>query len=1094
MEESFEQFLTEGRPSPPSQIPTSSSSGGGSSSSESEGSSVKRLRERGKTVRTKVTTRKKIQKTGSDPLVSSRTDFKNISIPSRSFVADGEVNIKPLNDTTEELRGVDEEVDKSTSEMNRIAGILAASRRYGSEYSRMTPKQQKELQDNFRALKEKHTRLQERQKELRSRLQNEKRDLERELQVLKEKHEMQERSNDNQRYALTNEITQLKNEISKYVTKEGQITEEKVKLSRKIEKQKRNEESNRRQIQELQSKNTELARRSTELEEANKDTIRRLETKSREMSMMEEQHRIAIDNKDVAFSTFELGQKRRIEDLDRQITELRQRSSVDETKIDLLQNQKREFETKILEEKARNELEKSQLSREHANKIGVAREEISRLRTVADRSLHEQQEIANQLYETKEVLARKTRELEDFAVITDGLRAQLNNLENRLNIVASEKATLESKVSDGILQQQKAQRRKERYKITIDRLQHEIELLKANPKQFIEEKKRDPRPYPIYSSDEERAKPPQHSLVIQPQQLPPITVNVNTRSPSSTLQNDDHEEEVESFQRSRVEKSTPWVRKADAGSIRSQSEIIDIQSYDPQIPEQAKKWRETLVNIAKNVDIGNPRRVYDAIEAILRRNHPREAEFYHHFYLLVRNVEGKAGKKKGAFWVAQTEGLKHLVNNIVEASTEEITVVPLKEAKFFPLSKSELSNGIAMELRTFQEKPESDLIREIRGSQSSSTNRPWNPSGTKPVNPPVYPLPTPSELESGLPAIPRFRPPILPGKYKDAVETIHRQELDSKVAEARKPGSSWTPEERGIAARSQIRYNRKYPNAPLRGIDQRLHEYELGDRLDPSLVLFNKEKVLVMTYNFWDFVQQNLLLKINRAQPNYVVELQDKGDHSWTNVVSGTDFNDIVYYLTDHLWENLQVRQINGSLVRKPSMLSVQKFLDNQAIKRVTDELIQIDEDYVEPWQDRIRSMLEAAVDSGLFVSILEALQDINLEFKIGEPRFMKALKSTPFMSLVAARYQKTVVDASRTATGNQMNNAASNVSNCIDAARADMGLPKLTTGVDYSNALTFEPERTTLITSSRSNQRLITSSTSTIGQSPSLPGFSLIF
>jgi hypothetical protein len=1024
---------------------------------------------------------------------STKRFGENVDIPSTPFLPIIPIDTEPLNDTTEKLAILNDEIATINQELTKHARILSSANRYGSDYSKMTPKQQEEIQKKFKTLKTRLDKLQTDQKDLLLVSEQEKRLLEHQLENLRNASALRERTAEHEKVILNSQLEQLRTEVTDHVVKEGRLTEEKGNLLKKLEKRKVIEETNKREINDLHSRNTELANRAVDLERSNENNLRQLDIKVRELDSLAEEQRRAIERKEMEFKDLEMKATRRIERLNQQLDEAKRKTSTDESLIHDLETQKRDIQDSLLIERGKNDREKTQLIREQAEITQKSNEEISRLRTVVDQSFREQQDIFNQLNDVKNMLSRKTRELDDISTITDGLRAQINTLEKNLNIVAAEKASLESKIRDGVRSQQKAQRKKERYKLTIDRLKNEIELLKTNPKQFLEEKKKEPSPYPIYSSEEEETRPPRRNLII-----PPITVNVDTGKStysslpsSSSKAQDDIEYEVERHQRDRIEKSTPWVRKADSGAEKSQNEIVDFQSFSPQIPEQARKWRETLTNISNNVDIGNPHRVYEAVEALLKRNHPHEAEFYHHFYLLVRAVEGKAGKKKGGFWVAQTEGLKHLANNIIEAATENITVAPLANSQHFPLSKAELSNGIAIELHAFREKPGPDLT-DLGFVNEPEKRYAWTPSKTKPVNPPVYPLPTPAELEAGLPAIPKSRPAIAPGQYKNTIEAVHRQELDSKIVEARKPGSNWTTEERGIASRNQIRYGKGYSGAPLRGIDQRLREYELEDRLDPSLHLFNRENVLIMTYNFWDFIQQKILLKINRAQPNYVVELQDKADHSWTNVVSGTDFNDIVYYLTDHLWQNLQVRQINGSLIRKPSMLSIKKFLDNQAIKRVTDEITQIDEEYIQPWQDRISSMLEAAIDSGFFVSFREALQDLGLKFEIGNPRFMEALKSMPFVSLVAAHYQKTVTDYRTSATGNQINNANLNVSNCIDAARASMGLPKLTTGTDYSSIVSFEPERTSIIP--RQNQRLLNYTPSpTIEEASSLPGFTLM-
>lgn len=990
--------------------------------------------------------------------------------------------------------------------------------------------QRSNLKAEFEKLKQEHSQAVQRANALEKEFSDKKTELEGRITELIQALESSTAQLKHQQEEKQSEITVLERNMNVYETtlesqkQELQTQKENVrKLSEDLQQKQSLHDS-------LTEKFAQLVQKANKTNQLNTQNIAKLQEKETELESSKRTYEITLASLKTQLNNQTARSDGRIRAAGEELQKLRDQTNTEmadqrknfEEKQREFQIQKQQLEQNLEVEKNKYNEAVEELRRNTDVNNASLNEEISSLRkqTAIDQNL--QKNLTSDLERMQAQISKQEDDLDREQRLLRSTQEELLKIQNDVLNITSDKEKSERDLAKQIELYDSLQRKQERRKATNRRLKEELKMLRENPKQFVEKNKNNERRYERDSSDdddeeeEERRRkrlPRRQQLMpsalsqdvnpllytpppivsLQPQQ-PPVTVNVNTHYPSLSQLRDDGDDERPPSQQ-RVISTSSWIRKSD-GKILPQSETIDIQSFTPKIPEQAKRWQDTLNNIARNSDIGNPHRVYEAVERLLKTNHPDESEFYHDFYLLVRTVEGKAGKKRGQFWVAETEDLKHLANNIIEAATESITVVPLKEAGFFPLSKADLSNGISYELQQFKEKPRveppkppmnqpqiptpsssslsspSSLSSSYISEPSSSRQGPesrslisndiqseqprryaWNASRKRTPHAPRFPLPTPKQLNEGLPELPQGRRPrVLPGGYHDTIETIHQQELTKKQQEARRQGSGWTAEERDIAALNQSRYQNRYPNAPLRGIDQRLAEYGLRDRLDPSLVLFDNENALVITYNFWDFIQQRILGNINKAQPNYVVEFQEGSDYSWTNVVQGTDFNDIAHYLADHLWENLQVRHIGGPLTRKPSMLSVKKYLDNQAISRITDELVQIDQEYVQPWQDRIFSMLQTAVDSSFFAAFRESMNDLNLKFEIGETKFKDALKNMFFASLVAAHYQKTIVDTSVSSTGYRIANTNSNVTNAIDAARESMGLSKITTGFDFVN------------------------------------------
>jgi len=460
---------------------------------------------------------------------------------------------------------------------------------------------------------------------------------------------------------------------------------------------------------------------------------------------------------------------------------------------------------------------------------------------------------------------------------------------------------------------------------------------------------------------------------------------------------------------SALAQTTQWTRPPVRSGAARRREIIDINNFKPDIPAQAEAWKVKLEGVARDINIGDPDRVYRSVEQLLRSTHPSESEFYHRFYTMIGWVEGACAKNKGAFWIAKTEGLQHLTKDVIEAATTKINTIPISEAEFFPLSRDELTTGIARELTVYR--------------------RMTTSSGRKvEVAAPAYQLVKSVD------------------DYRNTVIRRQQDELNDAAAgfvREEEAGDERIRDERASASRNQQRYLKRNPEAPLLGFGQRYVESKAVDRLDPNtLTLFNYESALIIPYNFWYFLQEKIISKLNVGHDKYVVELKNMTDHAWTNVPAGHTINDIAHYLADNLWDKLQIRHAKGSTERIPSVLSVKKMLDDLAIKRVTEQMSFIDANYNQAWQDRIVALLQTAVHPNAFNSFITALAKIGYPFDVYDPRLNRVLQNITFANLVGAIYQQNVLsNRAGGVTGRQIVAADSKVSRLIDELSRSLGI-----------------------------------------------------
>src|SRR3989338_9176947 len=475
------------------------------------------------------------------------------------------------------------------------------------------------------------------------------------------------------------------------------------------------------------------------------------------------------------------------------------------------------------------------------------------------------------------------------------------------------------------------------------------------------------------------------------------------------LVDDDSPSSSEPVRVSRPESSAPtlasvqWTRPPVRSGAARRREIIDINNFKPDIPAQAEAWKVKLEGVARDINIGDPDRVYRSVEQLLRSTHPSESEFYHRFYTMIGWVEGACAKNKGAFWIAKTEGLQHLTKDVIEAATTKINTIPISEAEFFPLSRDELTTGIARELTVYR--------RMTTGSGRKVE-----------VAAPAYQLVKSAD------------------DYRNTVIRRQQDELNDAAAGFWREGDV---AERERASMNQQRYLKRNPEAPLLGFGQRYVESKAVDRLDPgTLTLFNYESALIIPYNFWYFLQEKIISKLNVGHDKYVVELKNMTDHAWTNVPAGHTINDIAHYLADNLWDKLQIRHAKGSTERIPSVLSVKKMLDDLAIKRVTEQMSFIDANYNQAWQDRIVALLQTAVHPNAFNSFITALAKIGYPFDVYDPRLNRVLQNITFANLVGAIYQQNVLsNRAGGVTGRQIVAADSKVSRLIDELSRSLGI-----------------------------------------------------
>jgi hypothetical protein len=544
----------------------------------------------------------------------------------------------------------------------------------------------------------------------------------------------------------------------------------------------------------------------------------------------------------------------------------------------------------------------------------------------------------------------------------------------------------------------------------IGRFTESLEALRANPNEVATS---GPLAGFMYSSsdEEERRRPrrqsndPDDAVVAAPSSRitnvtddAPVAVTTTTTTLGSTS----------------VRKSREWVRPPPPLRRGGREEIFDINNFEPKIPEQLAAWSAKLDGVTKAIEIGAPDNVYRKVKALLTEDHPNETEFYHRFYTFVGLVEGACAKSKGTFWKSKDVDLEHMAKDIADATVTDIVTIPISEAEFFPLSKDELALGIAGALEEYRR-------ADKRGVRIE-------------VDPPTDSLWTPQELEKDT-------------DFRARVEKRQEQEFNTRIREWRKEAQGSGPqdpnkEKREAAERNQQRYAKRSSNAPLVGFSQRWQESKVDDRLDPDkIVLFNYEGALIIPYNFWYFLQDKIISKLNTGHSNYTVELKSMTDHAWTNIPAGHTINDIAQNLADGLWDKLQIRSVDGSLKRRPSLFSVKTFLNDIAAKRVINQINYINDSYNQVWQDKLTSMLQVVVDPNVFNAFNTALGSLGRRFDIYDERLNGLLQNITFANLVGAIYQKNVVDSRVGVTGLQLRSAAAKVSSLLDAVKRTLSL-----------------------------------------------------
>lgn len=548
-----------------------------------------------------------------------------------------------------------------------------------------------------------------------------------------------------------------------------------------------------------------------------------------------------------------------------------------------------------------------------------------------------------------------------------------------------------------------------------------------------------------------------------------------------------------------------WYQHQQLSSKNNNTEkldIIDISTYQPEISIDAERWRTKLTGIIDNLDLGNPNKVYQSVEALLTKNHPNEKRFFHTFYELTQIIEGSIYAKEGSMWTAPTTDLNHLIKSIVEAASEKIFTIPIKDADYFPISQGELQTGIYYELSKYIAPPSSSLT--------------LSKSSLPPL--PQRPLLTPTEFKEG---VPKFVNPnnnnnannttapelISPstGDYRTYMEKKIQKNDQKVLSNAKKLQSSSSsfsssaslPLQSFIGAKKQKtlsstsvsslsksssptiptnNYNQlkrhnlyndyRYPNAPLISLEQRTKFQQNNnddDNNQTKKVLFDYEgKYLLFYTDFRDILQKDIINRMNNGHPEYVIEFQEGKRHDWTSVEAGHSLYDLSYYFAQHLWDNLQIRQLRGGTIRRPSILSIQKFLNNQAIDRVKNAITDIDNTYNEPWQQKIQAMLMQAVSKALFAAFKSALNDIGVSFDPTNPILSDIISETSFHELVKCRmnYNKTSVGHGGYKSAAILNSSFSNVSTQIDTTIREL----------YSKRLISKKPNTILSSSSSSS------------------------
>lgn len=443
----------------------------------------------------------------------------------------------------------------------------------------------------------------------------------------------------------------------------------------------------------------------------------------------------------------------------------------------------------------------------------------------------------------------------------------------------------------------------------------------------------------------------------------------------------------------------------------NRSETIDMTRFTSNIPEQQKAWSDKLTGITDDIDVGDPEKVYRAVEDLLRSYYPSYALFFSRFYVFVGLLEGACAKSKGTFWISKDSDLEHMAKQIVEAATTEIVTMPVSEAEFFPLSKAELARSVVKRLR---EKVNPNLAPDPRLGPATVL------TGPKDFDEDKYRTDTER-------------------RYADDYQRL-LEESNAKLNALSPWSEDYKKEEakRDFLMRTQTRYLKRTPGAPLLDAHQLYAESAGGPKND--VLIFDREETLKIPYNFWQFLQDEVIIPLNKDQKRYVVELKSQLGHSWTNIPAGHSINDIAYNLTDHLWENMQIRAIGGSVKRIPSMFSVNVFLSKINRDRVTNQVERTALQEGELPNEKILAMLQAAVNPSAFFAFARALSQVGVLFDPGSERFLSLMNEGSFIELVAANYVQAATSLRPGVTGIVLRTSAYKVSALIDAVKKSIG------------------------------------------------------
>lgn len=237
---------------------------------------------------------------------------------------------------------------------------------------------------------------------------------------------------------------------------------------------------------------------------------------------------------------------------------------------------------------------------------------------------------------------------------------------------------------------------------------------------------------------------------------------------------------------------------------------------------------------------------------------------------------------------------------------------------------------------------------------------------------------------------------------------------------------------------------------------QSLHRMNIPDSADsktkkaqkvvsPKMLIFDARGKLIKDVDFWYLVQNKFIAHMNNKPKDYVVSLSDKNKHPWTFIEKNASIEDVADRLAKGLWENLQIRAFKETTTKKPSRLSVIKYLDNEAITRTLAELNAVSADRTLVWAEKIKDMLRLALNNKFFQSLNMCLEKLDLTFDIENQQFRDALKNQHFVRFVAADYSAVITRRRPTATGIQLASSRKDWSDMFDEVRKSMNISILT-------------------------------------------------